>query len=365
MSENLPNSPDSPLQFKGKAPPQFFQALEQVRQQDRDRAEEQRMKDPFADVQQREPEKASPAAPPQTCNIPPKAKPQRPVKLSNQPKGGYIEENTKLKDLLAQLKPVYDYDEILLPSRGVFYDGKDGPTEGILHIRPMCGEEEQILATPRFVRRGQAINMIFQRCIKEQFNADNLLSVDRTHLLIWLRGISYGHEYEVKIKCPQCNTEFNHTINLAALMVKHCPEDFGPPLNDVMPKSGFKFTWRLPRGTDELQVQAYRDRMLKEFGDAHSDDSTIYRVAMMLENVEGLSNKTELLTLLKKLPVQDVSYLRTLATEPPFGVDTKCQVSCPMCYHDYEVELPLEAGFFFPKHRKQVEEETNSNSGDT
>jgi hypothetical protein len=44
----------------------------------------------------------------------------------------------------------------------------------------MTGEEEQILSTPRWVKKGKAIDMIFRRCIKEPINTDELLSVDRT-----------------------------------------------------------------------------------------------------------------------------------------------------------------------------------------
>ncbi|WP_447516277.1 hypothetical protein, partial [Clostridioides difficile] len=64
----------------------------------------------------------------------------------------------------------------------------------------MTGEEEQILATPRFVRKGQAINMIFQRCLKEQFRPEQFLTIDRTYILIYLRGISYSPNYDVEVK---------------------------------------------------------------------------------------------------------------------------------------------------------------------
>ena len=94
--------------------------------------------------------------------------------------------NSSLNNILDKLRKGSSvYEEILLPSKGRFYDGTDGPTDGILHIRPMTGEEEQILATPRFVRKGTAINMIFSRCIQEPIKPENLLSADRTFLLIY------------------------------------------------------------------------------------------------------------------------------------------------------------------------------------
>ena len=159
-----------------------------------------------------------------------------------------------LKELLEIIKGSSSvYEEIQLPSKGRFYDGENGPSNGVVSIRPMTGEEEQILATPRFVRKGQAINMIFQKCLKEgnQFKSENLLSVDRTFLLIYLRGISYTPKYEVEIKCPECDAKFSTTIDLNALYVESCPDTYGPNLKDVLPTTKLPFTYRLSTGKDE------------------------------------------------------------------------------------------------------------------
>ncbi len=265
--------------------------------------------------------------------------------------------SSHLEDLISGLvDKSFVYEEVVLPSKGAFYDGQDGPKDGILHIRPMTGEEEQILATPRYVRRGLAINMIFQRCLKENnFSPDNFLSADRTFLLIWLRGISYTPKYEVEVKCPECGRKYNTELNLAELIINDCPKNFKPPLNGKMPTSGYKFNYRLSRGSDETAIQEYRDKRLKDWGDTGVDDSLIYRTAMMLDDIEGLTDKKELMMLLKKLPIQDVSYLRNRTTEPPFGVNTKCNIDCPGCQANYEVDLPLEANFFFPRPRQTAE----------
>ena len=46
------------------------------------------------------------------------------------------------------------------PSKGRFYT--DIP--GVLHVKPMTGVEEQILATQRIVKKGKAIDAIFRNC---------------------------------------------------------------------------------------------------------------------------------------------------------------------------------------------------------
>jgi hypothetical protein len=217
----------------------------------------------------------------------------------------------------------------------------------------MTGEEEQILATQRFVRKGQAVNMIFSRCIREKIKPEELLSIDRTYILIYLRIISYSNSYDVEIKCPECERKFSTEIDLNSLMVEKCPDDYGPLLQDVLPTSGYKFRYRLSKGRDETDIQDHRDKRIKNFGDAAVDDSLTYRTSLLLEEVQGITDKRDLQTLVRNLPISDVSYIRNLINDPPFGVDTKVDSICPSCLQEFELDLPLESNFFFPRQRRE------------
>jgi hypothetical protein len=265
-----------------------------------------------------------------------------------------ISGSEKLKELIENVQANAVYEPITLPSKGVFYDGTDGPTDGVIHVRPMTGEEEQILATPRFVKKGQAINMIFNRCMREDYNSEMFLTQDRTYLLIYLRGISYTPDYDVEVRDPESDQTFATVIDLNSLYLEYCPPEFGPnSLNDVLPTTGYKFSYRLARGKDEQDVTSYREHRIKNFDTAaQADDTLLYRTALLVEDIEGLTDKRELRALLAKLPINDVAYLRTIVNEPPFGVDTKVSVSSPYTMQEFEIELPLEANFFFPRARR-------------
>jgi hypothetical protein len=322
--ESGKDAPHTPgIQISGKVPPQFMSALQ-------NRA---------ASTNQ-----PSPQATPRLSNASPMV--TTTGKLETLIKG--IQEKTRL------------YEEITLPSKGKFYDGQNGPRDGKIHIRPMTGEEEQVLATPRFVKRGQAINMIFNRCIQEcaqsQFDSANFLSEDRTYILIYLRGISYTPNYDVEVKCPSCDRKFAYTIDLSSIFVDNCPDNFGEAnLVDTLPTTGYKFRYRLANGNDDQMVQDYRDRRMKGFDTSgQADDTLLYRTALMVEEIEGLTDKHELQSLLKALPINDVAYLRNIVNEPPFGVDTIIEIPCPACLQDFSIDLPLEANFFFPRGKKKA-----------
>lgn len=319
--------------IKGNIPPEFAQALKQVKQ-------------PAPETQQSEPDSET-----ETVVSSKRESPKMGSFEKREASSGH------LKELLALIKGTSAvYEEVQLPSKGRFYDGDNGPTDGIIHIKPMTGEEEQILATPRFVRKGQAINMIFSKCIKEssQFRPENLLTIDRTFLLIYLRGISYSPKYEVEIKCPECEAKFSTTIDLNGLYVEGCPDNYGPVLQDTLPTTKLPFTYRLSTGQDEQNINDHRERRVKAFGDSAADDTLTYRTAELLEEIDGISNKNELQILLKNLPISDVSHVRNCINEPPFGVDTNVSINCPSCFAEFSIELPLEANFFFPRRKKGV-----------
>jgi hypothetical protein len=249
-----------------------------------------------------------------------------------------------------------NYDEVVLPSLGRFYENGEGPANGVLHIRPMTGAEEQILATPRYVKKGQAINKIFQQCVAEEIDAERLLTVDRTYLLIYLRGISFTPAYDVDIQCPSCSARFQTTIDLNSLSVEDCPDHFNTSeLEGELPTSGLKFRYRLSTGRDEQLVTEHRDRRLKEYGDAAADDTLLFRASLLIEEIEGVVGQHAIQTIISRLPINDVAYLRNVINEPPFGVNTKVDMICPSCTSEFEIDMPLESNFFFPRRNKEQE----------
>lgn len=265
---------------------------------------------------------------------------------------GGMKTSDELKGLIEQLRPItFNYDEIYLPSKGLFYDGENGPKNGVLHLRPMSGKEEEILATPRWAKGGKAVNMIIEACMKEKYDVNSLLTADRTYLILFLRGISYGPDYDVEIKCPSCSARFSHVVNLNSdLVIDECPDNFGPDqMEDVLPSSGLRFGYHLSSGYDDDDIQKYRERNAKFFGDKRNDDTLTERVTQLTDYIDVISNKREIKVLIEQLPVIDVNYLRNVINDPPFGVDTKVSVICPMCYEEFSLEMPMETNFFFPR----------------
>lgn len=263
--------------------------------------------------------------------------------------------NARVDDILDAIKNTYQWEEIVLPSRGKFYDGKVAPKNGTLHVRQMTGDEQAILSTIRFIRQGKAMNMIFSNCVREKIKPEELLVVDRTYLMIYLRIISMGGAYEVNVRCPECDHKFETVIDLdEQIQPLPCPDDFGPAnLSDELPTTKFKFTYRLPTSADEQLISDYRDKQVKKWGENRTDDTWFYRASVLLEELEGLTDQDDIFNVVRRLPINDVAYLQGALSDPPFGVDTKCDILCASCDRGFKIELPMESSFFFPKRKKE------------
>lgn len=261
-------------------------------------------------------------------------------------------EERKPEDLAPFLRTLaQNYEEVVLPSRGCFYEGKF--PEGKIHVKPMTMKEEKLLATQRLIRTGKAIDMIFESCMQETFPAEELLSIDRTFLLIWLRGISYGSEYDVNVKCPNCNNSFPETINLSELPVDFADEGASEPKGSVFPRCGHPFKYRFSRGKDEAALARHRERKARAYGDDAIDDTLVARDSMLIVEIGGFTNKQEISVILESLSMEDATHLRSLFREPGFGVKTLLPLICPFCSSDFDVDLPMDANFFFPQRMRK------------
>ncbi len=263
--------------------------------------------------------------------------------------------NPKLNELLEGIKErTAQYEEVRLPSRSRFYQNGEAPEDGIIHARPMTGQEEEILGTQRLLKKGHAINMIFRNCVRENINPEKWLTTDRTHLLIYLRGISMGPIYQVELRCPLCTHRYEANLDLDSLMVNYCPKEYGSDnLRGVLPVTNYKFSFRFATVSDEAMINNYVEKRKKNDGDGmHADDTFFWRTALLLEEIEGLNEHAALMTLLERLPIADVNHLRYVMNDCPFGVDTKIPQWCPNCNEDFDVELPFDVNFFFPQPKK-------------
>ena len=119
-----------------------------------------------------------------------------------------------------------------LPSNGRWWgdNALDMPANQELPIYPMSTKDEILLRTPDALLNGQGIVDVVQSCCPNIKDAWKMPSVDVDALLIAIRIATYGNNMSFNSKCPHCNEENTHEVDLGQpLSQLNCP-DYTTPL---------------------------------------------------------------------------------------------------------------------------------------
>lgn len=216
--------------------------------------------------------------------------------------------------------------ELDLPSECRVYDL---PNPGSpITMRPMTFEDEKILVTSK--KGTDPTNIILDRCC-ENIKVNDLLPMDKLYMLLKLREISYGDEYDSVLICPHCSGENPASIKLSELNVNPVPDDFKDPIEVKLPGINKTIKVRYPRVKDDPIFQ-----------DPENIFNQLWRFVV---EIEGYTDKSIIAPVLEKLPLRDSkTILAAMRTE--YGVETKVKVSCTHCKEVSVIDLPIDANFF-------------------
>ena len=244
---------------------------------------------------------------------------------------------------------------IELPSHGYLYkevtSDPDIIDKGSIRIRPMTVNEEKILTTPRMVKSGQALDGVFQNCIKSDINSEDLLSSDRVYLMLWLRSVSYGNEYKFDLTCPNntCEKRFEYMVDLTNHPITEMEDpSISEPFKFHLPIMGYDVYFRLPRGKDEIEMI----KMQNEPKGLNASDETIVRrmssVMMEIKDPESGESipKNQIEEFVNSMVAGDASLFRDEMIKLDAGVEDIKGITCPHCGHEFDSPIPVTENFF-------------------
>lgn len=213
-----------------------------------------------------------------------------------------------------------------LPSRGKFYDGFQG-----IEIKPLTYMDEQRILT---TRDGDIdlVSKLLEKTV-EGVSIDNLLSMDKMYLLMKVREVSYGDQYDFNVACTNCSTEVKASINLSEhLNLNMVDEDLEDPRTFKLPKLNVDVTVRFPRSKDEVFLK-----------DGESTYKNIYRFIL---DIDGNSDPIFISKAVKRMHIQDIKKIISQTTRGEYGVDPKFMFECPECSFSEVMSIPMDVGFF-------------------
>ena len=240
-----------------------------------------------------------------------------------------------------------------IPSHGLLYknitNDPDVLEKGSIRIRPMTVNEEKILSTPRLVKSGQALDMVFQNCIKSSIDVTNMLSSDRVFLMLWLRSISYGNMYKFTLQCnnPECKKKFEYEVDLSTHPIKEISSEIVEPIEIELPVSKYHVFFRLPRGTDEVELIKLQNQT-KKLNEA--DDSIVKKLVSTVIKITDFDGNPLPENLyeqfISSLVARDASVWRNKIEKMDGGIEDIKGIVCPHCEEEFESAIPITENFF-------------------
>ena len=110
---------------------------------------------------------------------------------------------------------------IKLPSKGQFYPigALNMPANNELPVLPMTAIDEIAYRTPDGLYNGSSTVNVIQSCCPNITNAWAMPTIDADAILIAIRIATSGSEMPIDSKCPHCENESRHSIDLNRYLI--------------------------------------------------------------------------------------------------------------------------------------------------
>lgn len=237
------------------------------------------------------------------------------------------------------------YEIVTLPSKGIYY--KDGLSE--IGIEYLTSKDEDLLTTPSFIDDGSVIDRLLDRkIVTKGVNPRNLLSGDRSALILFLRTSSYGNKYKVSVNDPRNNNSFETEVDLLKLKYKEIdekPDSRGEFTIEIpMRKKTVKF--RLLNSGEENQVLKNANAHQNAYSEEYNQFNTMRLKASIVE-INGNRDRSYIDRFVDVMPALDAYTIRRKIMDVTPDVDMVYEFKA----HDgFKFTAPLSMGidFFFP-----------------
>ena len=237
-----------------------------------------------------------------------------------------------------------------LPSKGKIY------TEGVnphVELRSMTARDEMKRLSPSSTPLKTLADIIEGCCIeKPAIHVYDMSLGDYEFLLHKLRIVTYGEDYKVALRCPECGEVIETVAKLGQLEIKEYDEEEIKSLQTfTLPKSNRLITLNFlsPRMVEEMEVKV-KD-MKRRYKTATIDFETLVRLLTNIDLVDGeKKSEVELEKIVTDLPALDLQKILNNIDKlnQKIGLDNILYLTCPKCGEEVTTFFRFGPEFFRP-----------------
>tara|TARA_R100000008_G_scaffold76063_1_gene55653 strand:+ start:393 stop:1229 length:837 start_codon:yes stop_codon:yes gene_type:complete len=258
--------------------------------------------------------------------------------------------NTDVPPTTQAMQFIVPTEIVELPSKGLFYDeGHPLHEKDTVEIRHMTTKEEDILINQSYIKNGIVIDKLIQSVlITPQVNVKDLLVGDKNAITVACRIHGYGPEYETKYTCPSCNNSQTYVFDLNEVS----NNDFASYLEEFDAQVDYDrktITLPIPRTNTKLELKILKDDASSKKAKKKNTGTITRQYEKMIYSVNGNSDRQYVKSYIASMSALDSRYLRAAYAKIVPSVDFTCDFECEQCSFTSEVEVPLNADFFWPQ----------------
>ena len=268
-----------------------------------------------------------------------------------------IDNSTQADPQTAPLSFSAPTEFVELPSKGQYYhQGHSLHGTTSIEIKYMTAKEEDILTSKTLMKKNLTIDRLLQSImINKSINPDDLLTGDKNALIISARITGYGSDYSTGITCPSCTAKNVYNIDLDdalqsfdledALTEEVQKTDHGTFIVTT-PRTSAKIEVKLLDGHDEKKLFRQEERRKRQ---KLPESLATTTMGAFIISVNGSSDPMYINSFIENAPAADARYVREAYKAISPNVGMSFHFSCRSCDHDQEMEVPLNAEFFWPQ----------------
>ena len=241
-----------------------------------------------------------------------------------------------------------------LPTGGRYYPpGHPLHGESAIEIKQMTAKEEDMLTSRTLLKKGVALDRVISSIIvNKAIDPSSLFIGDKNAIIVATRVSGYGNDYTTKVTCPNCGTNQPYSFDLNDADVYTGDQDNMMAVTDrqdgtfdvTLPKTNVIVTFKLLNGIDEKRLLAGAEADKKQ----RQEHTVTRQLASLIVAVNGDTGIDAIRYLIENMPSSDSRHLRLAYKLTAPNIDLTQHFECNNCGHEQDMEVPLNADFFWP-----------------
>lgn len=240
-----------------------------------------------------------------------------------------------------------------LPSGGAFYTNgelAEGVENGEVHVHPMTALDEITMKNPDMLFSGKAISIVFNHCIPDIKKPDELFAKDIDALMIYLRSVTYGPQYEIEAMhdCEEAKHQ-SYVIDVEEMVTSM--------VNLTQERIDSLYTMTLENG-QVVKMQPIRYKHVLQLLKMNENKQTLTiedqeknlltNLLNVIVSVDGIEDKKMIAEWARAIsPRMMNSLAEAIDRSQDWGPQTAKTVKCKDCGEDLLIEIPINPISFF------------------